>query len=144
MTCSLLELYDIAERSNIDVDCFSLHKRESLAIQGEDGNCHIAIDPFQLSSEADERVKLGHELGHCKQGAFYNRWAVCDVRKKRENTADKWSIHRLVPVDDLDDAVANGYTEIWSLAEYFNVTEDFMRKALCWYVHGNLATNLYF
>ena len=30
------------------------------------------------------------------------------------------------------------------LAEYFEVTEDFMRKAVCLYVHGNVATELYF
>ena len=26
----------------------------------------------------------------------------------------------------------------------FGVTEEFMRKAVCWYTHGNLATELYF
>ena len=30
------------------------------------------------------------------------------------------------------------------IAEYFGVTEDFMRKAVCWYTYGNLATELYF
>ena len=47
-------------------------------------------------------------------------------------------------MEDLDVAVADGYTDIWSLAEHFGVTEDFMRKAVCWYTHGNLATELYF
>ena len=28
--------------------------------------------------------------------------------------------------------------------DYFNVTEDFMRKAVCFYIHGNLAAELYF
>ena len=46
--------------------------------------------------------------------------------------------------DDLDEAVADGYTDIYSLAEHFGVPEDFMRKAVCWYTHGNLATELYF
>jgi len=50
----------------------------------------------------------------------------------------------LIPVDDLDDAVAQGCTEVWELAERFGVTEDFVRKAVCYYVHGNLATELYF
>ncbi len=29
-------------------------------------------------------------------------------------------------------------------ADRFGVTEDFIRKAVCLYVHGNLATELYF
>ena len=41
-------------------------------------------------------------------------------------------------------AVAEGYDQIWSLAEYFGVTEDFMRKALCWHVYGNVESQLYF
>ena len=77
-------------------------------------------------------------------GAFYNRWAVCDIRKKHELRADKWAIQRMIPEDELDLAVAEGYTDISSLAEHFGVTEEFMKKAVCWYTHGNLATELYF
>lgn len=50
----------------------------------------------------------------------------------------------VIPVDDLDQAVAEGCTELWELAERFDVTEEFVRKAVCLYVHGNLATELYF
>ena len=44
----------------------------------------------------------------------------------------------------LDDAIASGHTDLWDLADYFGVTESFLKKALCLYVHGNLATELYF
>ena len=44
-------------------------------------------------------------------------------------------------MDALDDAVADGCTEVW---ERFQVTEEFVRKAVCWYVHGNMAAELYF
>ena len=77
-------------------------------------------------------------------GSFYNEAATCDIRRKHENRADKWEIYELVPVSELDEAIAKGYTEIWDLAEYFGVTEDFMRKAVCWYTHGNLDIDLYF
>jgi len=40
--------------------------------------------------------------------------------------------------------VAEGCTELWQLADRFGVTEDFVKKAVCLYVHGNLATELYF
>lgn len=48
-------------------------------------------------------------------------------------------ITHLVPKDELDLAVAAGHTEIWDLAELFNVTEPFMRKATWWYQNRNLA-----
>ena len=47
-------------------------------------------------------------------------------------------------LEDFDQAIADGYDNIPDLADYFNVTEDFMRKAVCFYIHGNLAAELYF
>ena len=141
---TLQQVYRIAEQQNITVDRFALFSREALSIMDEDGTCFIAIDPRKICSEADERTKLSHELGHCVKGAFYNKYSNFDCRQKHENRADKWAIKYLMPVTDLDDAVADGCTEIWELAERFGVTEEFARKAVCYYVHGNLATELYF
>ena len=130
--------------AGIDVVWMPLRVDRSIATQFDDGSCAIGLDPWKMCSLAEETVCLGHELGHCNTGSFYNRYAKLDIRKKHENRADKWEIKRLIPVDDLDEAVAEGHTEIWDLAEYFGVTEDFMRKVVCWYTHGNLATELYF
>ena len=140
----LLELYHMANQANIVVDCFELGKREALSIIEPDGNCYIAIDPFQLTSSQDEKLKLAHELGHCATGSFYNQWDVCDIRQKYENRADKWAIQCLVPEVELEEAISAGHTQLWDLAEYFGVTEDFMRKAICWYTYGNLASEIYF
>lgn len=138
-----MELYSVAEKAHIDIDFLPLRQAESLSIPFEDGG-GIAIDPDKVRSRADEYVKLAHELGHCLTGAFYNRHTLCDVRQKHENRADKWAVQQLITADELDDAVADGCENIWELAEHFGVTEDFMRKAVCWYVHGNLAADLYF
>lgn len=140
----LLELYRTAEREGIEVDCFDLERRESLSIMDEDGDCYIAIDPLKLTSAKDEKVKLAHEMGHCVTGSFYNRFAACDVRQRHENRADKWAIQKLIPPEDLEHAIEEGYTEIWELAEYFDVTEEFMRKAMCWYKYGTLDIASYF
>lgn len=137
----LLSLYLLAEEENIMVDCYQLGKRAALSIMDRDGDCYIAIDPFRLESEMDEKVKLAHELGHCKTGSFYNQWAARDVRQKHENRADKWAVQHLVSEEALDDAVAEGHTEMWQLAEHFGVTEDFIRKVVCWYTNGNLAVD---
>ncbi len=137
-------LYHLADQENIVVDHFALFSREALSIMDEDGTCFVAIDPGKLRSETDERCKLSHELGHCLTGAFYNQYSNYDCRQKHENRADKWAIKHLIPVADLDEAIADGHTEIWDLADHFGVTEEFIRKAVCYYVHGNLATELYF
>ncbi len=141
---TLQGLYRIAEEQNIAVDHFPLKKREALALMDEDGDCFIALDLLSLHSETDERNKLAHEMGHCCTGAFYNQYSSFDCRQRHENKADKWALKQLIPVNELDNAIAEGCTELWELAERFDVTEQFMRKAVCYYVHGNLATDLYF
>ena len=140
----LQALYRLAAQLNIPVDYFPMRKREALALMDTDGTCAIAIDPHKLQGETDERNKLTHELGHCCTGSFYNQFSDFDCRQRHENRADKWAIEQLIPVEELDDAVAGGCTEIWELAEHFQVSEAFMRKAVCWYTHGNLAQELYF
>lgn len=137
-------LYTIAQEQNIEVLEFDLKETESMSIMLDSGACFIGIDGSVRDNGVQERVHLAHELGHCVTGSFYNRFATIDHRQRHENRADKWAIRNLIPVNDLDEAVAHGYTEIWELAEYFDVTDDFVRKAVCLYVHGNLATELCF
>lgn len=137
-------LYDFARKQNIEVLHFSLPHNGSMSLMSDTGQCFVGMDEAVLDGDVRERVHLAHELGHCATGSFYNIHAKIDSRQRHENRADKWAIRRLVPVQALDDAVADGCTELWALAERFGVTETFMRKAVCYYVHGNLATTLYF
>lgn len=139
----LSKLYQIAAQENIEIDCFELRNREALSLMDEDGLCYIAIDPYRLRSTNDERVKLAHELGHCTTGSFYNIYATTDQRQRHENRADKWAITQLIPMEDLDEAISDSCTQIWELAERFGVTEDFMKKAICYYANGNVAWELY-
>lgn len=140
----ILALYDMAKQQNIEVIQHPMKGNGSISIMLDDGDCYIGMDRSVQDGGIQERVHLGHELGHCATGSFYNIHAAIDCRQRHENRADKWAITHLIPVDDLDQAVADGYTEIWELAEHFGVTEDFMRKAVCFYVNGNVATELYF
>ena len=138
------DLYSLASQQNIPVLTFPLPATGSMSLMGENGDCYIGMDQAVQDGSTRERVHLAHELGHCYTGSFYNIYAAVDSRKRHEYRADKWAIMTLIPVEALDDAIASGCTEMWDLAERFGVTEEFMRKAVCYYVHGNLATELYF
>lgn len=140
----ILALYDLAKQQNIEVIQYPMSINGSMSIMLEDGSCYIGIDKSVQDGGVQERVHLSHEIGHCATGSFYNIHAAIDHRQRHENRADKWAIQQLITVDDLDEAIAQGYTEIWELAEHFGVTEDFVKKAVCYYVHGNLAAELYF
>ena len=139
----MTDLHRIADEAGIRVEYCRIPLNESLSVEDADGD-FVLMDYGLINTGAAERTHLAHEIGHCVQGAFYNPYATLDVREKHEKRADKWAIEALIPADDLEQAIADGYTEIWSLAEHFNVTEDFMKKAVCWHLHGTLETELYF
>ena len=133
------ELFDIADEEGIEVIYGDFPVTKSISMPN-----YIALDFSLLFDCVAERVHFAHELGHCCRGAFYNRYSTSDLRQQQELKADKWAIKKLVQADELERAVKNGYTEVYQLAEYFSVTEDFMKKAICYYLHGNLAVDYYF
>ena len=140
----LQRLYALASQENIEVLSCPMPKTGSMSLMQDNGKCFIGMDESVRDGGIQERVHLAHELGHCITGSFYNIYAAVDHRRRHENRADKWAVKKLIPVEQLDDAVALGCTELWALAEHFGVTEKFVQKAVCLYVHGNLATELYF
>lgn len=104
----------------------------------------IFLDKKRMKNSPEEKSVLLHEAGHYATGATHEVSSRFDLVEKHEYKADKWAVERALSADELDEAVAEGHTEIWDLADYFGVTEEFMKKAVCWYTYGNLAAELYF
>lgn len=104
-----------------------------------DGMCAIAIPKNKEMSSAEQTVCLAHELGHCETLSFYNPDNIKILWGKYEYRANKWAIKKLISKQDLVLAINEGYTEPWQLAEYFNLPEHFVRKALLYYQNGYIA-----
>ena len=124
------ELYEIAEQNGTEIICCDLPETASVSVRTTSGRCYIGIDPFEIETTAEERVHLAHEIGHCETLAFYNAYSPLEIRGKHEKRADRWAALKLVPVRELTDALMRGIKEIWDLAEYFDVTEEFIMKAI--------------
>ena len=122
-----------AERSGHAVFWYPLQRAACISLREDDGSCVIGIDPRQLAGQADARVKLAHELGHCETGAFYTRLDDRAARLRREVRADRWAIRQLIPYGRLCDAIARGCRTAWELADYFCVTQTFLERALSYY-----------
>ena len=138
MSNELLFLYDLAENEDIEIDCMEFNSLSAMTLRTADGRYHIAIDPFQLQSSEDELCKLCHEMGHCQTGSVYTRMSPWDLRSRHEKRADKWAVHRLIPIESCKKALQSGCKELWQLAEYFGVTEEFAGKAIEIYRQENL------
>ena len=107
-----------------------------------DGTYGVFLDSSILDTVAKERTVVAHECGHCFTGATHIIYSPYDVIEKHEYKANKWAAHRLVPPDELAQALQSGCTEPWQLAECFGVTEAFIQKVLCIYTREQLLPGL--
>lgn len=132
-------IYQEAESDGVGVHYLHMETQCSMSVPG-----HIAIDPDKMETTADEVTAAAHELGHVNTESFYNIYSPVDDRRRCENRADRYAIQRYIDKDTLFSLMERGVTQLWELAEYFGFTEDFMKKAVCFYTYGNLAADLYF
>ena len=112
---------------------FPMPETQSMSAVLPDGYMAIGIDDKAMTTTAEERVHLAHEIGHCKTGSFYNKFSKLDVREKHERRANIYAVQYLMPLDEIMDAYRHGCREIWDMAEHFGVTEDFAKFALIYY-----------
>ena len=131
----VIELYEYAEAQGYDVYWYSFDTGQvpCVSVPLADGSCAIALDPYQFKSLADEKYKIGHELGHCETGSFYSRAASIKERARAEVRADRWTIRKLLPFNEMKAAIAQGNTELYELAEYFSLPESVIRQAIDYY-----------
>lgn len=126
------ELYNIASEQNVKVMDFALPENTAVTIELCDG-CFVGVNPDVFTSKRAEKVVIAHELAHVVTGSLYSIDCNSIERIKKEAKAEKWTVEKLVPLEKLKTAVKNGHCDVYSLAEYFEVTEDFMFKALLYY-----------
>lgn len=116
-------LYAIAAEKRIYVDELDISLPSMACEIGE--LKHIALRPGL--SDAEEKTCLAHELGHHVRGVLYHRETPAFTRGWCEHRANQWAVHKLIPLRSLVAAFRRGCVEAWQLAEYFGVTEDFVR-----------------
>lgn len=129
-------LYAFAQRRGHLVADMRFREAVSAAVQLPGGVCCIGIDRRRLASDAEEKVCLLHELGHCERGAFYARSSPVDNRARCEEMADRWAIQKELTYARMLRAMRSGCTEPYQLAEHFGVTEDLIRKAYMYYTEA--------
>lgn len=123
---SLLSVYQDIEKLGIPVIIGTLDAEGSIAVKIDDDIRFIVLDK-RIQSEKAEKVQLTHELGHHQTDTIYHESDNLSEKSRCEYRANKWAVHRLLPYEDMKAAMEKGIIEIWELAEYFDVTEDFIQ-----------------
>lgn len=98
-----------------------------------DGCYGIFLDLSCFDSIPRYKEILAHEIGHCATGCTHKVSSPLDLIEKHEYKANRWAIERYIPFEELQSAMKNGYSDRWQLAEYFDMPEPFIQKALDYY-----------
>ena len=119
-----LEIF--ASEEGIRVENVPLSGMKAMSVR----DCCACLDYAQIDTGEEETTILAHELGHFMTGSFYNIYTKFDSRAKHEYHADKWAVHKLMPHDDIQEAIQSGVRNDWEMAEYFGVTFEFVGRAM--------------
>ncbi len=131
---TLLDIYKDCDKKGIDIDYFPM--REAKALAFPEG--WIAIDVDKIENSVEEKEIIAHEEAHIETGSFYNIYSPLDIKAKHERRAEKATIKKLIPKNELIEAIECGFVEHWELAEYFGVSDKFMVKAMEYYKSNTL------
>lgn len=93
-------------------------------------NYGVFMDTDRVDSVAEETELVCHECGHMKTGTTHSVCSPVDLVEKHEYKAKKWSVHELLPKEEIEQAVKDGYVEPWEIAERLGRTESFVRLAI--------------
>ena len=146
MNDKIENLHNLARDSLIFIDTDCPESIISMSIKFANGFKAISLSKFEKPTEDAPKqpyTKLecfAHEMGHCATDSFYTRDTSYRKRLKHEYRANKWAIDYLIPFDELSKAVNEGNRELWQLAEYFDVGEPFVEKAITYHAqHGRIV-----
>ncbi len=125
----LHDLYDDCDNSDAFIMIWPGMPAPAATIR--DGECTcIAFDCTKLKTTRELRGAAMHEDGHLQTGCLHKVDSPYQIVAQAEHRADAYSFQRFLTSNEISEAMRNGYTQIWQLAEYFDLPEKTIQKAL--------------
>lgn len=139
---NLNNLYDLAEKEKIKIYDWHIEDAYGAFINIDKINA-IALNYNKIGTYVEEKCILAEEIGHYYYDATYSPYCQdMQLITKQERKAKKFAYNVLVPFENLRKAILSGKTSILSLAEYFDVTAQFMSNCIALYLekYGYIVT----
>ena len=90
----------------------------------------VFLDFSQITGTRLLRGVCYHELGHLATGALHKVSSPFELVERSEHRANRWAAEHFLTREDLEEAFHSGYTQLWELAEYFDLPESDIQSAL--------------
>ena len=128
----LSDFYSYCKENNITVLPFDNAPCKGTTMRDADLYA-IFLDFTKINSTRQLKGVCCHELGHVATGALHKIESPFETVERSEYRANRWSAETFLTVEDFKEAFADGYTEPWELAEYFDLPEEDITKALSYW-----------
>ena len=125
--------YDFCEENSVAVIPYDGMPKPGATIR--DGErCAVFLDFTQIPTTRLLRGVCCHEMSHLATGAFHRADSPFESVERSEYRANRYTAQRFLTDRAFRRAFSEGYTEPYQLAEYFELPEEEIRKALRYWV----------
>lgn len=128
----LANFYQFCENNDVDIIPYLNAPSEGTTIRDEDYYA-IFLDITKLRSIKVYNGVCLHEVGHVATGALHKVDSPYETVERSEYRANRWGFENYLKVEEFKEAFATGYTELWQLADYFDLPEETIKKALTYW-----------
>lgn len=135
----ICDFYEYCKEHKVDVIPFDGCPQPGATIR--DGSDYaVFLDFTKICSTRLLRGVCLHELGHVATGALHKVDSPFELVERSEHRANRWVTEAFLTEEMFREAFEEGYTELWELAEYFDLPEKCVADALSyWTVNKGVA-----
>ena len=128
----LKHFYDYCKENRVDVIPYFGMPQPGATLR--DGSYYaVFLDFSKILTTRLLRGVCCHELGHIATGALHKVDSPYELVERSEYRANRYMAQAFLTEDAFREAFSAGYTELWQLAEYFDLPEQDIKNALTYW-----------
>lgn len=128
----LKHFYDYCKENRVDVIPYFGMPQPGATLR--DGSYYaVFLDFSKILTTRLLRGVCFHELGHIATGALHKVDSPYELVERSEYRANRYMAQAFLTEDAFREAFSAGYTELWQLAEYFDLPEQDIKNALTYW-----------
>ena len=128
----LKHFYDYCKENRVDVIPYFGIPQPGATIR--DGSyLAVFLDFSKILTTRLLRGVCCHELGHIATGALHKVDSPYELVERSEYRANRYMAQAFLTEEAFRDAFSAGYTELWQLAEFFDLPEQDIKNALTYW-----------
>ena len=128
----LSDFYHYCKEQKVDVIPYPNCPAAGATIRDE-GFYAVFLNFSQIRSTRVLRGVCCHEMGHVATGALHKVDSPYELAERSEYRAKRWTAQQYLTEADFRDAFDAGYTELWQLADFFDMPEADVHAALIYW-----------